>query len=148
MGGVFGNRATELTGIIVRSSYQAKRIGSRMLHAYVAANDPTYITAHTRNPALLVMLAHSCGGEQNVYPLNNLTEHSALALQIPAATQAADGTVYHINRYGEAGQYGGQDPADCCYGGIVSLKQRFTELEQPGNALVVVAEPHRRRMTQ
>ncbi|HSX36213.1 MAG TPA: hypothetical protein VLH84_04745 [Patescibacteria group bacterium] len=122
---------------------QARNIGAQMLADYMRLTNPELVFAHTRNPAILRLLAAACGGEEAVYPLNNSRQHAELALQIPGASVESDGVVYHVNRYGNTGLYGMSDPAERQFGASASLKERFPGLNEVGTALVVIAEPQR-----
>lgn len=138
-GGHFGGRAVELAGVVVHPRAQAHDVGTRMVKSYMSSQESKLVTAHTRNPAILRMLGRVCG-EHSVYPLNQSQAHRELAMQIPDASLASDGAVYHIKRYGDDGLYGNGDPADRRINATQTLKERFTGLNDPGTALVVIAE--------
>ena len=158
MGGVFGDRAIELGGIVARPDSQMRGVGQLMLQAYMRSVEQNLITAHTRNPAILRMLANVCG-RASVYPLNStgfvgpdynfvgrITNHpdSDVARSIPHTTVDGRDVAYHVNRYGDDGLYGplSDDPADrpAHKGSPTTLKERYPGLEHKGTALVVVAD--------
>lgn len=95
---------------------------------------PEHLTGYTRNPAFLRAM-QSTG--RSVHPLDTCAQLKQTAIRMSNASQGFD-AVYHRGRYGNDGQYGGQDPACRLVGGL-SLKDRFAELENIANALVVVA---------
>lgn len=110
-----------------------------MLRALIREERPELLTTYTRNPNVLRMLQHV---SQNIYPLNpDDTELHGYALQMDNATERD--AVYHIDRYGADGLFGGDDPADQSFTANVSLKQQFPELYNARNALIVVARTRR-----
>jgi hypothetical protein len=134
-----------------------------MIHTYMQSGVGDTITCHTRNPAILRMLARVCCGEHRVYPLNvglgdcldsffyadgmepNTSMHTVH--NIPGTTIGPDFVAYHVNRYGEEGLYGplSGDPADKPSGSFPRLKDRFPGLRNRGTALVVAADYRARR---
>ena len=130
---IFGVKAVELAGIVVDTTYRGARLASTLLHGYITSKKPGYMTAYTRNPRV-VSLLHSHGG---AYPLARDDDMRAIAQAMPFA-ETIDGVTYHINRYGDSGLYGMNDPADTpLQNDTLPLKERFPELQHPGTALVV-----------
>ncbi len=131
-----------------------------MLDSFMRSVEQNLITCHTRNPAILKMLARVCRGSNNVYPIHKdygpdcfaaafseemqppIRPSSRLALEIPGTTIGPDGIAYHVDRYDEGGLYGRAvgDPADRPAHGYPRLKDRFVGLRNPRCALVVVAD--------
>ena len=159
IGGVFGGIAVELSGVVVDPAIHKKGEGAKMLDSYMQSVEQNLIICHTRNPAILKMLARVCRGSYNVYPIhkdygadcfaaaffedNYRPKRPAphLALQIPGTTMDTDGVAYHVNRYEEGGLYGpAGDPADRPAHGYHRLKDRFVGLRNPRSALVVIAD--------
>lgn len=135
-----GGKALELTGTVVLPDMQAHGIGPKMLRTYLRGSGAEFLTAHTRNPAILKMIGRVCGFDA-VYPVNRFSDLAGLALQIPGSTKADDGIVYHVNRYGESGLYGRHDPADRPVNASGRpLRSYYPGLKLPGTALVVVAK--------
>lgn len=145
IGAVFGGQATELAGRAIDPAYQARRLGSLMLQAYVADHEPEYVTTYTRNPAILRMISTVAFA---MSPISYSKQLHGLSEQVPYAKMGKDGVFYHTGRYGADGLYGENDPADKPYfkDGL-ALKSMYRGLEDPGNALVVAARvnlPHAR----
>lgn len=157
-GEVFGGFAVELSGIVVRPDAQGHGVGPKMLKAYMRSAEQDHITAYTRNPALLSILAKSCG-YYSVYPLNIPRSeeellmaatsvfppypHERMAALLPHATIGEDGVAYHVNRYGGEGLYGelSDDPADRPFGdSMATLKEVYPRLKDKGTALIAVAK--------
>lgn len=136
---VFGDRAVEIGGVVVRPGFQTQRVGTLLVKEYVREAGATLLTSHTRNPAILRLFADVCGDEQNVYPLNSSSELSKLALEMSHSTIGND-AAYHVDRYDEGDPYGDADPADRPSGAFASLKERFPLLENNRTALVVVGQ--------
>lgn len=135
-GVVFGGKAIELAGRVIRPDYQEHGIGSYLLREYVASNQPALLTTYTRNPAVIAMLQRV---SSEVYPVHDDEHLSQLAAGMTNATLRGD-AVYHLNRYDEGGLFGGSDPADrMLHGDSISLKARFTGLINVRNALVIAA---------
>ena len=114
-------------------------LGKRMLGSFIDALHPAYITSYTRNPAMLMCIAHYALDGQ-AYPVNIPEELIDLASEMPHANVDDDNIGYHIGRYGDTGLYGGFDPADRLYANGQIFKERFPGLQDIGNALVVVAK--------
>lgn len=142
IGAVFGGQAVELAGRAIDPEYQAQRLGSRMLGAYLLDSDVRYLTTYTRNPAVLRMMrtvAHT------IYPINDDKQLKKLVQQMPHAEQPERGVAYHLNRYGPEGLYGVSDPAERPYfTDGVPLKDMYRSLRDVGAALIVAARvmPH------
>ena len=135
IGGLFGNQAIELAGIIPRPDRQAKGIGTSLVKEFIDEYSPEALIAYTRNPALLRVLG-------NVGLVSDVIEYESpeqTALLIPHATVGEDGILYHIGRYAPPGLYGADDPADRTYRGVI-LKQHCKELEDKNSALAVRVE--------
>ena len=132
--GVFGGRSYEASGIVLVPDFQAKGIGSLLLQHFTNELKPEYLTGYTRNPAFLRAM-QSTG--RPVYPLDTPAYLQQIAIQMDDASQGYD-AIYHRGRYGNAGLYGGSDPA-CRLLGELSLRDRFSELQDIATALVVVA---------
>jgi len=130
----FGGQAIELAGRVIHPSYQGQGIGSEMLREFLKDEEAPYITAYTRNLAVLKMIRRV---SESVYPLDNDETLREIAQQMPNAT-ADSRAVYHIKRYGESGLFQGFDPADRPVGGK-SLKEQFPRLQSIRHALVVAA---------
>lgn len=127
-------------------AFQSRGIATTAFRDLIKSEKPKYLTAYTRNPALIKAVAEACG-LKNTYPFNRDNK-----LAIIAAARMDNATLYlgddgeqlfHENRYcipGSAGLYGGDDPAERTlrYDGR-SLKDEFTMLEHVGNALIVAA---------
>ncbi len=137
----FGGHTVELAGRVVHPHHQASGIGSRLLEQYLSENSTSNIATYSRNPAVLKMLAKVCGGLNNVYPVANNCGQFELAEAMTHATVYSDGYVYHLNRYGEGGLFGAEDPADRLFTRNKTLKSQFTGLVSVRNALVIVARP-------
>lgn len=106
-----------------------------MLGHLVRTHRPTHLATYTRNPAIINMLRSVSSA---VYPLNDDPELKQLACDMDSATEL--GVVYHLDRYGEAGLFAGEDPADtACYDSSESLKSRYGELVSVRHALVIAA---------
>lgn len=141
IGAHFGNRAIELTGIVIDPEYQANGIGRALTEEIVAASKTRYLTAYTRNPSLLRILTHV----GTVYPLCSDPQLRAEALMLegaePAYPNDSESVIYHFGRYGESGLYGVHDPAERCVGPSGQpLMVRFPELQDIAHSLVVVVE--------
>lgn len=137
IGAVFGGTAIELAGRVIDPIYQARGIGSHMLRSYISDDDATFITTYTRNPSVLGMISTVA---DTIYPMHRDDELEAVAKSMPNAVVPKNGVVYHYNRYGDDGLYVGKDPADRPYPQIdMALKDVFTGLRHPGNALIVAA---------
>lgn len=139
---VFGGQAIELAGRAIDPNYQARRLGSLMLGAYLLDSDTSHLATYTRNPAILKMMrsvAHT------IYPINDDKQLENIAQEMPCAEQSARDVVYHINRYGPSGLYGVSDPANNpYYTDGLPLKRMYSKLANVGNALIVTARvmPH------
>lgn len=113
-----------------------------MLQTFLNGSDVNYITTYTRNSAVLRMIrsvAHT------IYPINDDKILEKLARDMPYAEQPTNDVVYHLNRYGAGGLYGGDDPASQPYFTTgPPLKKMYRQLTDPGTALVVTARvmPH------
>lgn len=137
IGAVFGGRAVELAGRVIRPEHQANGVGKTMLQDYLSAYQPNNLVTYTRNPAVLKMLGSIA---QKIYPLHTDDELQVLASQMPHAETDELGVTYHINRYGEAGLFQGFDPADLSLDPEhPPLKEVFGRLKNIRNALVVAA---------
>ncbi len=123
-----GKRALELAGRIVLPEYQGQGIGSLLLARALAESQPEVVVTYTRNPNVLKMMQRA--GLGAIYPCVADDEHQELALQAPHASMGKD-VVIHEGRYGEDGLYG------VGYSGM-EMSDQFTDLQDPGNALVVV----------
>ncbi|MGB4768257.1 MAG: GNAT family N-acetyltransferase [Candidatus Saccharimonas sp.] len=139
-GDVFGNSAIELAGRVVHPDHQSQGIATELLKQLVEQESPKYLTTYTRNPSILRMIARV---SECLYPVEQDSTLQAIAGQLPHASEL-DAAHYHLNRYGEAGLFRGNDPADRPYGADdISLKQQFEYLHNIRNALVVVARVRR-----
>lgn len=135
-GVVFGNRAIELAGRVVRPDYQQLGAGSEMLKRYISTCEIGYLTTYTRNPSVIQMLQRVC---DVVYPLHGDDRLRGLALDMRHASPRG-AAVYHLDRYGEDGLFGDNDPADRrLRGGACSLKEHFMGLQSVRNALIIAA---------
>lgn len=136
-GGVFGGRAIELSGIIVDPSIQAKGLGTAMLQSYMKERSAIeYVTAYSRNPSI-PSLMQAC--YEQTFPLYVDDSLRAVSLEMPGA-QDIDGVTYHVNRYGDDGLYGVNDPADrSLRNEEMPFKEKYTGLSHPGTALVIVS---------
>ncbi len=135
-GDVFGDRAVELSGIVVDPELQAKGLGLEMVRSYLQPyHDATFLMAYSRNPAihrLFEQYHHAPYPHQNSNP--KLVEAVA---EMPNAS-IVDGVAYHLNRYGENGLYGVNDPADRIDRTTgLKFKERYPGLQHKGTALVL-----------
>jgi len=111
-----------------------------MLKAFVELHRPPYMTAYTRNPAMLMSIAAQAE-PGCTYPLS--VNHNLLEVAGRMNNVSIDevGVGYHLGRYGKTGLYGGFDPAEKPFGSEGKcFKDRFPGLSAIGNALVVVAK--------
>lgn len=123
----------ELAGRAVHPHYQRDGVASRMLDDLILRENPDTLTTFTRNPHIVRMLAKKC---MSIYPLSSDTDLEEIAIRLGDRMGSA---VYHMNRYGEAGLYGDNDPARGPFGANgESFAQYFPYLHDPSNALVVV----------
>lgn len=108
-----------------------------MLEQLIDEQQPHYLSTYTRNPAILKMLARKTSA---LYPVDHSDELRCLAQSMPYAT-SQDGVAYHVNRYGQNGLFGGDDPADQAFSATnLSLKQQFPLLRSVRNALIITAK--------
>jgi hypothetical protein len=134
-GGYFGSQAVELAGLISHPGHQTKGAGTSLVEEFIKIYSPREMIAYTRNPALLRVLG-------NVSMQPELLKHDdpeTIATHIPHATVGNDGILYHIGRYAPDGLYGGGDPADKPYHGVI-LKNSYQELKDKNNALAVIVD--------
>jgi len=135
IGGVFGGRAVELSGICIDPNYQHQGIATALLTHYVEQERPELVTAYTRNPATVGLM-----NSVLIYlsPVSNTILMAPYAAEMPHAEEVAFRTYAHLNRYGDNGLYGHHDPADLPYGqAFATLKEQYPVLQHPGNALVL-----------
>lgn len=123
----------------MRPAYQRNGLASSMLRQFVLEREPEFLTTYTRNPSILRMMMRVT---EALYPLDNETELRNIALAQPNAT--FDSVVYHKNRYGENGLFGGTDPAERPIDRDgVSLKELYPGLQSLRNSLIVAARPRK-----
>lgn len=136
-GHAFGGRAIELSGIAVDPEIQATGVGTAMLKSYMnQQEDVEYVTSYSRNPSILKLM-QTC--YQQTFPLHDDEELHELTLLMPGA-ESINGVTYHVNRYGDDGLYGINDPADRpLKGDDMPLKEKFDELQHPGTALIIAS---------
>lgn len=135
---VFGGKAIELAGRVIRPSYQGQGIGSTMLKEFIDQVPTEILTTYTRNPAVLNMISHVAS---TPYPLVADDHLREIARMMPHATIDQDGVAYHFNRYDEGGLFIGFDPADdSIENDGPNLKTQFNQLHNVRHALVVAAE--------
>ena len=137
-GAVFGDRAIELSGIVVNPQAQAHGLGLEMLQSYLKpGHDAAFITAYSRNPAVFRLFEKH---HHASYPKHQTdAELASIAAEMPNAT-IVNNVTYHINRYGADGLYGNNDPAeriDKTTGR--PYKETYPLLDDPGTALVLAA---------
>ena len=136
IGAVFGGRAIELAGRVIRPDYQGQGIGAALLGQFVEAHQPSLLTTYTRNPSVLKMMRTVA---PDVYPATNDHELRELAAEMPFSMLDTQGVAYHIDRYGEGGLFQGFDPADYPLDGAIPLKESYPGLQNIRSALVVTA---------
>lgn len=77
-------------------------------------------------------------GHGGAYPLTHHNDDTATTAQTMPFAETINGVTYHINRYGDNGLYGINDPAERpLRNDTIALKDRFHGLRHPGTALVV-----------
>ncbi len=136
IGDVFGGRAIELAGRVIKPEYQGSGIGSAMLKKFVHEYRPAVLTTYTRNPSIIKMI-HTISKE--VYPIVKDDTLRYMATEMPYA-QGVNSVVYHINRYDEAGLFQGFDPAERpILTNGQPLKEQFLQLQNIRSALVIAA---------
>lgn len=135
-GGRFGGSPNthELLGVVVHPGVQQRGLGSLLVRAYVAAEQPRQLLAYTRNPGVLRIL-----GDAAEVPNIVAATDKVLLGSIAPHVEVIDDTAYHVGRYGAEGLYGGADPADKHYG-----QQRLVDAYPPleanrSTALAVLA---------
>lgn len=134
-----GGAAIELVGIVIDPKYQGHGLGSELLADFVENQNPDFLTAYTRNPSTVGLLNHYNG----TYPLNRVSRLEQIASEMSGA-ELIDGAIYHVGRYGNDGLYGINDPAErSLRGDNIPMKERFQQLNEPGNALVLAAKMER-----
>lgn len=133
---VFGGRAIELAGRVIRPDYQGQGIGASLLGRFVETHQPSLLTTYTRNPSVLKMMRTVA---PEVYPATSDDELQELATEMPFSTLDTQGVAYHIDRYGEGGLFQGFDPADYPLDGPIPLKESYPGLQNIRSALVVAA---------
>lgn len=140
---VFGGRAIELAGQVVKPDLQGQGIGVAMLNAYFDSRPSgSIVTAYTRNPSLAGAVERIAEG--GIYPFDNNDELRHIATSMPHATIGGN-AVYHRDRYDEGGLFHGVDPAEDTRSGP-SFVQRFPEeLSNVRNALVIAAKTRKKR---
>lgn len=139
---VFGGRALELAGRVVRPDYQGQGVATQMLQELVQSERPQFLTTYTRSPKILRMVNRV---SSELYPTEDDAMLQSLASEMPFA-EAHEGIFYHINRYSdyEDGLFVGEDPANEPFkkNGL-PLKQQLSGLRDARNALVVAARVRR-----
>ena len=139
---VFGGRALELAGRVVRPDYQGQGVATQMLQELVQSERPQFLTTYTRSPKILRMVNRV---SSELYPTEDDAMLQSLASEMPFA-EAHEGIFYHINRYDdyEEGLFVGEDPANEPFkkNGL-PLKQQLSCLRDARNALVVAARVRR-----
>ena len=108
-----------------------------MLRSYMKGRSGAeYVTSYSRNPSI-PSLMQAC--YEQTFPLYEDDELRALSFEMHGA-QNIDGITYHVNRYGDSGLYGVNDPADrSLRNDEVPFKEKYTGLLHPGTALVIVS---------
>lgn len=135
-GDVFGGTAIELAGRVVEPTHQKTGLGTFMLEDFIATNDPQYLMTYTRNASIVKMIQRVASG---VFPIE---KDEALGDMASSMNNAAvhDGAAYHMNRYGDDGLFGGEDPATRTFDGEHGrLIDEFAQLASVRNALIVAA---------
>src|SRR5688572_1011755 len=133
---VVGGRAIELTGQVITPARQGEGIGRHMTDEFLDKQPTEFMTAYTRNPALIKMMS---GVAISLYPLDNDRSLQEMASYMPHATVQGDAT-YHIDRYGNDGLFQGSDPAkNRLATAPQTLVERFTELKNIRTALVIAS---------
>ena len=135
IGDYFGERATELAGIIVHPASKDTGLEPSWSENILPRNDhQEWLHTHVTQPY--------CGAVGNACrqaDVLDYTDPEALAAMIPYATVEEDGYVYHAGRYAPDGLYGSFDPATRNYEGI-PLNERCRLLQNKANALAISVE--------
>ena len=108
-----------------------------MLRSYMKGrSDMEYVTSYSRNPSI-PSLMQAC--YKQTFPLYEDDGLRTVSLEMPGA-QDIDGVTYHVNRYGDSGLYGVNDPADrSLRNEEIPFKEKYAGLLHPGTALVIVS---------
>jgi len=116
----------------IHPAYQQDGLGTGFARRIAAETHTQRLIGYTRNPAILKLLAEVSGRHDILDHANPVT----VADELPNATLAADGNIYHIGRYAPNGLYVAYDPASRDYLGQ-PLRERCALLNDPNNALVL-----------
>lgn len=139
---VFGGRAIELAGQVIAPARQGEGVGRRMTERFLDTQPTEFMTAYTRNPALIKMMSRVAF---DLYPLDDDPTLQQLAASMPHAA-IHDNVAYHVDRYGSDGLFQGADPAESqLMTAPDTLIERFTELKNIRTALVITARINNER---
>lgn len=123
-------------GCIIHPDYQRYGLGQQFMTLHHRTLERGILIGHTRTPRILKLIQK---GSQRTYPINNDPDLLEIALGMEQVSYFG-GVAYQLHRYYIDGLYGDSDPAD---GGLTkggpSMKEQFPGLQNPRNAVIVVA---------